>query len=106
MIKAKVRGIYSTALTKMLLENGFEIVQPSLTIKNRFGLSDNSAPPDLVTKDRYDLQGIRVLGTPEAVSKLQSILESSFSDVLTRRWMVSVDGIYKGKLFESNENSV
>jgi Ribonuclease G/E len=106
VIKAKVRGIYSTALTKMLLENGFEIVQPSLTIKNRFGLSDNSAPPDLVTKDRYDLQGIRVLGTPEAVSKLQSILESSFSDVLTRRWMVSVDGIYKGKLFESNENSV
>ncbi len=106
VMRAKVRGIYSTALTKMLLENGLQIVQPSLTIKNRFGLSDDSAPPDLVIKDRYDLQGIRVLGTLETVSKLRAILQSSFSDVLTRKWMVSVDGIYKGKLFESNENSV
>jgi hypothetical protein len=85
MMKAKVRGIYSTALTKMLLENGFQIVQPSLTIKNRFGLSDGLASPDLVIKDRYDLQGIRVLGTLETVSRFQFILQSLFSDVLTRR---------------------
>ncbi len=105
-MRAKVRGIYSTALTKLLLDQGFEIVQPSLAIKNRFGLSDNSAPPDLKIKDRYDLQGIRVLGTFEAASTFQSILHSAFDDALTRRWLVSVDGIYKGNIVESDEYAV
>jgi hypothetical protein len=99
----KVRGIYSTALTKLLLENGFEIVQPSLTIKKRFGLSENSAPPDLKIQDRHDLQGIRVLGTSDAVNKFQSVLHSTFEDTVTRKWTVSVDGIYKGNVIGSDE---
>jgi protein associated with RNAse G/E len=102
-MRANVRGIYSTALTKLLLDNGFEMVQPSLTIKKRFGLPDSSAPPDLKIEDRYDLQGIRVLGTSDAVNKFQSALHSTLDDVLTRKWVVSVDGIYKGNLVESDE---
>jgi hypothetical protein len=106
LMKAKIRGIYSTAITKMLLENGFEIVQPSLTIKNRFGLSNNSALPDIKIKDRYDLQGVRVLGSFDAVNAFQSILYSEFEDVLTRKWRVDIDGIYKGKPIESDEDTV
>jgi len=105
LLKAKIRGIYTTAVTKLLLDNGFEIVQASLTIKKRFGLMDSSAPPDVKIKDRYDLQGIRVLGTSEAVNKLQSILHFAFEDALTRKWIVSVDGIYKGKVMESDEDT-
>ena len=106
LMKAKIRGIYSTAFTKMLLDNGFEIVQPSLTIKNRFGLSDNLAPPDIKIKDRYDWQGVRVLGTSDAVNAFQSILYSAFEDVLTRKWRVNIDGIYKGKPIELDEDTV
>ena len=105
-MKANVRGIYTTALTKLLLDHGFEIVNPSLTIKKRFGLHDNPAPPDLKIKDRYDVQGVRVLGTFEAVSKFHSVLQSSFEDVITRKWLVSVDGIYKGKVVDLDEFSV
>ncbi|MDH5481602.1 MAG: DUF402 domain-containing protein [Candidatus Bathyarchaeota archaeon] len=104
-MKAKIRGVYSTALTKLLIDNGFEIVQSSLAIKNRFGLSENPAPPDLVVKDRYDLQGVRALGSSDSVSAFQSILQSSFSDVLTRKWMFSVNGIYKGMVVESDEHA-
>ncbi len=100
----KVRGIYTTALTKLFLDLGFEMVQPSLTIKNRFKISDNPAPPDLQIKDRYDLQGVEALGTTDAIDTFQSILHSTLEDVLTRRWQVSVDGIYKGRITESNEN--
>ncbi|MEM2970892.1 MAG: DUF402 domain-containing protein [Candidatus Bathyarchaeia archaeon] len=102
-LRANVRGIYTTALTKLLLDNGFEIVKPSPAIKKRFGLSDNPTPPDLKIKDRYDLQGIRVLGTSEAMDKFQFVLYSVFVDVLTRKWLVSVDGIYKGKVVGSDE---
>ena len=105
-MKAKVRGIYSTALTKLLLDNDFEIVQPSLTIRKRFGLPENPEPPDLNIKDRYDLQGVRVLGSPVAVGAFQSALHLVFEDVLTRKWQVSVDGIYKGNVVESDEDTV
>ncbi|MGQ9551432.1 MAG: DUF402 domain-containing protein [Candidatus Bathycorpusculaceae bacterium] len=102
MMKAKVRGIYSTALTKLLLENGFEIVQPSQAIKNRFRLLEDSAHPDIKIKDRYDLQGLRALGSSETVNAFQHVLQSSLPDVLTRRWSVSLDGIYKGKVVDSD----
>ncbi len=105
-MKAKVRGIYSTALTKLLLDNGFKIVQPSLTTKNRFKLSENSTQPDITLKDRYDLQGIKVIGTSDAVNAFQKILQFTFLDVITRKWAVSVDGIYKGKVVESNEHTI
>jgi hypothetical protein len=105
-LKANIRGIYTTALTKLLLDYGFEIVNPSLTIKSRFGLNDNFAFPDLKIKDRYDLQGVRVLGTLEAVNKLHSILQSGFEDVITRKWPVSVGGIYKGNVVDSDEYGV
>lgn len=105
-MRANVRGIYTTALTKLLLDHGFEIVNPSLTIKKRFGLHDNFAPPDLKIKDRYDLQGIRILGTLEALNKLHSVLHSCLDDVITRKWLVSVDGIYRGNVVNSNEYSV
>jgi len=105
-MKAQVRGIYTTALTRLLLENGFEIVNPSLTIKKRFSLSEKSEAPDIKIRDRYDLQGIRVLGEHQAIEKLQLLLHSNLEDVLTRKWNVSVDGIYKGKVLESTGNVV
>jgi hypothetical protein len=103
LLKARVRGIYSTALTRLLLDNGFEVVQPSLAIEKRFGIPENSEAPDLKVKDRYDLQGTRVLGTSDAVDKFRSVLHSTLEDVLTRKWLVSVDGIYKGNMTESDE---
>jgi len=105
-MKARIRGIYTTALTKLLLDNGFEIIEPSLTIKNRFGLADNLMQPDMKVKDRYDMQGIRVLGKPETVEKFKVILQEALPDVITRMWIVNVDGIYKGKIVEVHGDTV
>jgi hypothetical protein len=105
-MKAKVRGIYTTALTKLLLDNGFEIIEPSRAIKSRFGLADNFSHADIKVKDRYDMQGVRVLGTSEVVERFRKILHDALPDVLTRRWAVSVDGIYKGKVAEIGEDAI
>lgn len=98
MVKAKVRGIYSTALTKLLLDNGFEMVTPSLALKERFRLNDNEASADIAIQDRYDRHGIRTSGTREATDKFKEILQANLDDVIVRKWPISVDGIYKGLL--------
>ncbi|MGQ9565842.1 MAG: DUF402 domain-containing protein [Candidatus Bathyarchaeales archaeon] len=98
MVKAKIRGIYSTALTKLLLNNGFEIVAPSVACKERLGLEDDNAAPDITIEDRYDRHGIRTMGKQDPTDKLKGVLQSSLDDTIVRKWPVSVDGIYKGLL--------
>lgn len=105
-MRVKVRGIYTTALTKLLLENGFQIVQPSQAIKNRFCIPDCDEPPDIEIKDRCDLQGVKAIGAAEAIDKFQSIMHAAFEDAITRKWNISVDGIYKGSVVGENENAV
>ena len=85
--KVRVRGIYSTALTKLLLEHGFEVVQPSVTIRERFGLGDTieESPLDLDINDRLDRQGIYVVGETILLNALILTLQSSLDDVIIRK---------------------
>ncbi|MCS7139913.1 MAG: DUF402 domain-containing protein [Candidatus Nezhaarchaeota archaeon] len=46
-----VRGIYTTALVKLLLDNGFRIARPSLTTATRFGLQEATKSWDAVIRD-------------------------------------------------------
>ncbi|MEM3756551.1 MAG: DUF402 domain-containing protein [Candidatus Bathyarchaeia archaeon] len=88
MFKVKVRGIYSTALTQILLKNGFKIVQPSATIRERFNLSpspEDCSQPDLEINDRFDKQGISIIGDSAAAEKLITVLLNSLDDVIIRR---------------------
>ncbi|MEM2319994.1 MAG: DUF402 domain-containing protein [Candidatus Bathyarchaeia archaeon] len=105
-MRAKVRGIYATALTKLLLENGFQIVQPSQTIKARFNLQENNDPPDIKIKDRRDLQGVLALGKAQVIEAFRSIIHDSLEDAITRKWEVSVGGIYKGTIVGEDEDAV
>jgi len=89
LAKAKIRGIYSTALTKLLLGNDFAIIQPSVTVRERFGLTENDEFPDLEINDRQDKQGVQASGTAEAVNAFTSILQSCLDDVIIRRGKAS-----------------
>jgi len=114
--KVKIRGIYSTALTKLLLDykkilgnqiptellldNGFDIVQPSVTLRERFRLKENDESPDLEVYDRNDQQGVQAFGTAESVNAFNSMLQSCLDDIVVRKWAVTADGIYKGLIRE------
>ncbi len=69
-IKVKIRGIYATALTGLLLERGFEIVSPSELIQVRFGLPANEAPEEVLIIDRRDRQGVLIEGVKGAVDEV------------------------------------
>lgn len=96
MAKVRIRGIYSTAITKLLIDNGFDIAQPSATTRERFRLKRNDEPPDLDVYDRLDLQGVRALGKAEPITGFVSVLQSCLDDVIIRKWPFTIDGIYKG----------
>lgn len=98
MVKAKVRGIYSTALTKLLLDNGFEMVAPSVASKERFQLDEPDASPDISIEDSHDRHGVHISGSREAADKVKDILQTTLDDAIVRKWPISVDGIYKGLL--------
>lgn len=89
MVKARVRGIYSTALTKLLRDHDFTIVQPSPTMKERFRLEELDETPNLEVYDRPDLQGVQARGKAEFASTFKSILQSSLVDVVVREWRSS-----------------
>jgi Ribonuclease G/E len=103
IFKARVRGIYSTAITKLLLDNGFEIVQPSLTIKERFKLAENMKSPDIDIYDRHSRQGVHVVGTTEALETLKTLLQKHLVDVIVRKQSFPIDGIYKGVVKEDKQ---
>ena len=56
----RVRGIYTTALTALLLEQGYTIVDASPAIQERFGLPHREALEDIGIFDRRNRQGVIV----------------------------------------------
>ncbi|UCE16745.1 MAG: ribonuclease E/G, partial [Candidatus Bathyarchaeota archaeon] len=105
MARARVRGIYSTALTKLLLDHEFVIVQPSIITKERFGLEENDESPDLDIYDRRDRQGVQAFGKAEFTNTFCFILQSHLDDVIVRKWAVTADGIYKGLMKEADSTT-
>lgn len=69
VFRVKVRGIYSTALAKILLEAGFKIVEASRPITLRLGVKPLNEPPDLVVTDSRNKWGIILTGKCEAFQK-------------------------------------
>ena len=81
-LRLKIRGIYTTALTKFLLDSGYEIADPSAEIQERFGLPQARGLPKILIRDREDLQGIHIFGEPEPVSLLVRLLQERLLDAV------------------------
>ena len=94
-VKVKVRGIYSTALTKFLLSNGFEIVNPSNIINERFdmnGIVSDSA--DVLIYDKADMNGITISGV--GAERIVDVVQSYFFDIAVKK--METGEIYNGKI--------
>ncbi|MDR3553188.1 MAG: DUF402 domain-containing protein [Syntrophobacteraceae bacterium] len=81
--RIKIRGIYSTALTKLALDSGFQVVQPSEKMRERFceELPDQ-LPYEILVRDRDDLQGIEARGEADHVCKLLVRLQELLLDAV------------------------
>lgn len=98
--RVKVRGIYSTALTKLILEGGHLVTEPSTAIRERFGLPEHSHPAQIVIQDRDDLQGIEVTGEAERICQIWTFLQERLLDaaLLELQTLEDATGLVRAKI--------
>lgn len=80
--RVKIRGIYTTALTKLLLNSGYAVVDPSPEIRQRFSLPPTDEAPEILIQDRPDRQGVEITGEPDQLSLLIGLLQETLLDAI------------------------
>jgi probable ribonuclease FAU-1 len=81
-MRARVRGIYTTALTHVLVEAGHDVVQVSEPIRERFDREFAHAVADCDLGTTEDRQGVEVSGDPDAVATASALVEGLGIDTL------------------------
>ncbi|ADJ16090.1 DUF402 domain-containing protein [Halalkalicoccus jeotgali] len=73
-MRVAIRGIYTTALTRLFSEAGHEVVQATAPIEERFEREFSDGPADLACETSRDRQGVSLSGVPEAVEEAKRLL--------------------------------
>ena len=95
MSRVMIRGIYTTALTKLLTDEGFLISQPSIITAERFGVK-RVHERNVVIVDREDRQGVRVEGEAEPAETLVTTLAQALPDMIIME-QISPNRLIKGR---------
>lgn len=83
-MRFSIRGIYSTSITRHLLDLGHELVGPTRSQEERFGAQTFSTLPDVFINDTGDKEGVKLQGSPDAVVEaLQELRRISWQVVTT-----------------------
>ncbi len=79
MVMIRIRGIYTTALTRLLSDAGFSFSDLTPITRSRFAgeVKLSTTPPKVTIKDRNDLKGIVILGYPPLVRLVSSFISYS-----------------------------
>ncbi|MCL7383610.1 MAG: DUF402 domain-containing protein [Thaumarchaeota archaeon] len=93
-MKLSIRGIYSTALAKLLIDKGFKIVKPTKSQIERFGLTNLVVEPDAVITDSPDRHFIEVRGALEVVTPLVCEIRNFFEDLIILWRMKDMNNSY------------
>lgn len=76
----KIRGIYTTALTKLMLDSGYRIVDPSTKIRKLFGIEDADTDCEILIQDRPNFHGVDLTGAPEKMTQCLTFLQERLLD--------------------------
>jgi len=104
LAKVRIRGIYATALTKLLMERGHEIVQPSEKIARRFNLVVDNSPSNVTVKDSDDGDGVVVTGFPRETREVFNELSSSIPYVFKYLSRIELHSVYLARVVESRSD--
>ncbi len=100
IVKVRIRGIYATALTKILLDKGFVIVQASPIIRQRFNIPENNTAPDLTIKTTEDPHTLLVIGFPRQVDETLRVLGEEVKYTIKWESKLGLYSIVVGRILE------
>lgn len=86
-INLRIRGIYTTALTKFCIDNGLSVTAPSKPIEDRFRHHPRirpDRPVDIEIIDMADSQGIVLAGGEDALITVAELICTHFIDAVCR----------------------
>lgn len=97
VVRARVRGIYSTALSKILHDNGVELVDVTEPIARRLDIdTKRGLPADVTVKtDESNASQILILGFPKEVVEVSDILENTVPQVITYKPKIGLYAAFK-----------
>jgi len=95
-MRARIRGIYATALTRLLLDAGHEVVQASSPIRRRFEADFETADHDVAVDATADRRGVEIAGDPDAVTEAAAQVDDLALDAFT--W---ADPAPRGAVFDA-----
>ncbi|MCX5834126.1 MAG: DUF402 domain-containing protein [Deltaproteobacteria bacterium] len=88
----KIRGIYTTALTRLLLEGGYRITDPSDAARERFPFDVNDEGlHDIQIRDRPDRQGVTLVGEWELTREIVIFLLLRLPDMIVSSFETPVN---------------
>ncbi len=98
-MNVRVRGIYTTALTALVQQQGETLVQASPTIIDRLDTTVPAAPADVTITQTSDRQGIAVTGQPDAVEEFTTLVRDTIGrDTFIWRAQAPQDAIAIGRV--------
>ncbi len=105
-VRARVRGIYSTALSKLLNDHGIELVDVTPQIAERIGVDPRRGLPADVTikSDEDDSSQVLVLGFPQAVEKITEVLVDNIPDLIIYKPKIGLYSCFKSRIVGINNN--
>jgi hypothetical protein len=99
--RVRVRGIYSTALTRLLLDEGHDVVQASRPIRERFDAEFGNGDHDVSVSTTADRQGVGVTGHSEDVATVGRRCRDVGVDALTWAADAPFGAVFDGRVRET-----
>lgn len=95
----RVRGIYTTAITRLLLDSGIPIADPTEVIKERFKdeLTSDSIPA-VTVKDREDREALVIVGMPSVATRVINTIKTAIKNWVLRVVPYKLYSTYKVKI--------
>lgn len=93
----RIRGVYATALTKVLAERGYGVCQVSKLIQDRLQIESLDLPPDIDIRHTYNRQGISIVATGSVLDTFLEDLREAFVDIFIIPSGIDLYGVYKGR---------